>query len=129
VSEVTSFESVAPVLPTRDVPAALARYEKLGFDVSVYQGRDFYGYARRGQVSLHLSRVGDMEPNASLVSVYLYVSDADALYAEWSTSGVEGRFHRPTDTDYGLREGAYVDPDGNLLRYGSRLSGAGIVGQ
>ena len=62
-----------------------------------------------------------MDPKTTLVSVYVYVSDADARYTEWSSSGVEGRFHQPTDTDYGLREGAYVDPDGNLLRYGSPL--------
>ncbi len=117
----TDFESVAPVLPTRDVPAALARYERLGFDVAIYDGGDVYGYARRGAVSLHLSRVENVNPKKTLVSVYVYVSDADALYEEWSSSGVAGRFHPPTDTDYGLREGAYVDPDGNLLRYGSPL--------
>lgn len=121
LERVTDFESVAPVLPTRDVPAALARYERLGFDVSVYDGGDFYGYASRGAVSLHLSRVENVNPKTTLVSVYIYVSDADALHTEWSSSGVEGRFHQPTDTDYGLREGAYVDPDGNLLRYGSPL--------
>jgi catechol 2,3-dioxygenase-like lactoylglutathione lyase family enzyme len=118
---VTDFESVAPVLPTRDVPAALARYERLGFEVSVYDGGDFYGFASRGAVSLHLSRVNNVDPKTTLVATYIYVSDADALYAEWSSSGVEGRFHPPTDTDYGLREGAYVDPDGSLLRYGSPL--------
>lgn len=36
-------------------------------------------------------------------------------------SGVEGRFHEPVDTDYACGEGAYVDADGNLLRYGSAL--------
>jgi catechol 2,3-dioxygenase-like lactoylglutathione lyase family enzyme len=125
---VTGFESVAPVLPTQDVPAALARYARLGFDVSVYDGGDFYGFARRGDVCLHLSLVQRVDPKTTLVSLYLYVADADALHAEWSKSGVEGRFHAPTDTDYGLREGAYVDPDGNLLRYGSPLSGSGHVG-
>jgi hypothetical protein len=31
----------------------------------------------------------------------------------------------PVDTDHGIREGAHVDPDGNLLRFGSPLpSGA-----
>lgn len=62
-----------------------------------------------------------VDPLTTLVAVYLYVADADALHAEWTAAAVEGRFHAPTDTDYGLREGAYVDPDGNLLRYGSRL--------
>lgn len=120
----TRFDSVAPVLPTRDVPAALGRYERLGFETSVYDGGDFYGYARRGNVSLHLAQVKDVDPTTTLVSAYLYVSDADAVHAEWSGSGVAGRFHEPVDTDYGLREGAYVDPDGNLLRYGSPLHSA-----
>jgi hypothetical protein len=47
---------------------------------------------------------------------YLYVDDADALHGEWSS--VEGRRHRPEDTPTGFTK-AYVDPDGNLLRYGS----------
>jgi hypothetical protein len=29
----------------------------------------------------------------------------------------------PTDTDYGLREGAHIDPDNNLIRFGSPLAG------
>jgi hypothetical protein len=45
----TDFTSVAPVLPTRDVQAALARYERLGFEVSIYGGGDSYGHVRRGK--------------------------------------------------------------------------------
>jgi hypothetical protein len=116
-----TFESVAPVLPVRDVGAALARYEKLGFTVSTCDDGKIYGYASRNDVSLHVSRTDHLDPLTSNVSLYLYVEDADALHAEWVASGVEGRHHAPIDTDYGLREGAYVDPDGNLLRYGSWL--------
>lgn len=36
--------------------------------------------------------------------------------------GRVGRFVAPVDTDYGLREGAHVDADGNLLRYDSPLT-------
>ena len=39
----------------------------------------------------------------------------------WSYDGQRGKKWNGTDTDYGLREGAYVDPDGNLLRYGSPM--------
>lgn len=117
----TDFTSVAPVLPTRDVRGALALYERLGFEVSIYGGGDFYGYVRRGEVSFHLSRVEDVDPKTTLVSAYMYVSDADALHDEWTGAGVDGHFHAPKDTDYGLREGAYVDPDGNLIRYGSPM--------
>lgn len=118
----TSFDSLAVVLPTRDVNAALHRYQRLGFDVSPYRDRSEYGYARRGNVTLHLAQIDDFDPSASLVAAYLYVGDADKVHAEWTDASVEGRLVAPVDTDYGLREGAYVDPDGNLLRYGSRIA-------
>jgi hypothetical protein len=113
----TRFDSLAPVLPVRNLGDALGTYERLGFAVSRYTGDAAYGYARRDGVSLHLSEVG------GLVSVYLYVDSADDLHVEWLAAEVPGRLHAPQDTDYGLREGAYVDPDGNLLRYGSPLEG------
>jgi hypothetical protein len=50
---------------------------------------------------------------------YLYVDDPEALHAEWKS--VEGRHAAPEVKEWGVREGAYVDPDGNLLRYGVRV--------
>jgi hypothetical protein len=119
----TRFDSLAPVLPVRNLGDALGTYERLGFAVSRYTGDAAYGYARRDGVSLHLSEVGGLDPRTSLVSVYLYVDSADDLHVEWLAAEVPGRLHAPQDTDYGLREGAYVDPDGNLLRFGSPLEG------
>ena len=119
----TRLESASPVLCTRDLPAALERYARLGFTVWAYEDGEDYGYARRDGVWLHLTRVADLDPATTLVSAYLYVEDADALYAEWSAAGAGGRLHTPEDTPYGLREGAFVDPDGNLLRFGSPLPG------
>ncbi len=123
----TKFLDVAPVLVTRDLDGALERYRLLGFEVSAYTdpggGSGYYGYARRDAIHLHLTHVRDLDPGTNLVSVYLYVEDADALYDAWTAAGVPGRFHSPSDTDYGLREAAYVDPDGNLVRFGSWLPG------
>jgi catechol 2,3-dioxygenase-like lactoylglutathione lyase family enzyme len=53
-----------------------------------------------------------------------YVEDADALFADFSAIGLPSagipRLQGPVEaTDYGLREFAVVDPDGNLLRIGS----------
>jgi len=47
-------------------------------------------------------------------------ADADALYDEWSDIGDT---RAPVDTDYKVREGAHIDPDGNLFRFGSPLPG------
>ena len=55
--------------------------------------------------------------------MYLYVSDADALYAERKAlENLEGRLIPPHDRPYGLREFAYVDPDGTAHRIGSPLN-------
>jgi catechol 2,3-dioxygenase-like lactoylglutathione lyase family enzyme len=118
-----TLTSLASILPVADLSAALDRYSRMGFRTSPYDGPDEYGFADRDGVALHLAQSSDHDPLTSSVMVYLYVSDADALHREWITAGIEGRHHAPSDTPYGLREGAYVDPDGNLLRYGSWLPG------
>ena len=47
------------------------------------------------------------------------------MHGEWDSIGVEtdpatrSRLTAPTDTDYGMREFALVDPTGNLIRVGS----------
>lgn len=43
--------------------------------------------------------------------------DADARWRQWSTAP-GGTDVEPVDTNYGTREGAHIDPDGNLLSYG-----------
>jgi len=117
---------IAPVLPVRDVIAALAHYQRLGFSTDAYGENDGdagpgYGFVCLGPVELHLSRTPALDPAANTSACYVYVSDADALHAEWAAGGVPGRLTAPEDTPYGLREFAHVDPDGNLLRIGSEL--------
>ncbi len=116
-----AFTSVAPVIPVRDLDAALERYRRLGFTALSYSGPARYGFVDRGRVSLHLSEWSEHDPQSTAASVYFYVDDADALYAQWTSSGVPGRFTEPADTDYQLREFAYIDPEGTLHRVGSPL--------
>ena len=115
------FERVAPVVPVLDLDAALDRYRRLGFVVEPYTGGERYGFVDRDGVSLHLTEWAAHDPGRTAAQVYIYVSDADTVHAEWTASGVEGRLRQPFDTRYGLREFAYVDPDGTLHRVGSQL--------
>jgi hypothetical protein len=117
------FDDVAPVIPVLDLDAALARYGKLGFEARAYEGGARYGFVERGAVSMHLIEWDEHDPKRTAATVYLYVSDADALHAEWAASGVEGRMGEPFDTEYGLREFIFVDVDGTLHRAGSPLAG------
>ncbi|BAN30811.1 VOC family protein [Mycobacterium avium subsp. hominissuis] len=117
---VVQFTSVSPMVPVRDLDVALDRYRRLGFDARAYQGPERYGFADRGSVSIHLTEWDEHDPSRTAASVYFYVSDADALYAEWAAlDNLGGRLLAPHDTPYGLREFAYVDPDGTAHRVGS----------
>ncbi len=91
---------MAPVIAVRDLDRALRRYRKLGFSARAYDGPDRYGFVERGGVQLHLSESPEHDRTRDGAEVYLYVSNADALYASWTSSGVKGRFIRPHDTPY-----------------------------
>jgi uncharacterized glyoxalase superfamily protein PhnB len=123
-----ALDRVAPVLPVRDVRGALERYQRLGFEARPYveagissADEPIYGYLSWGAVEIHLSGFDALDPKTNTSACYLFVDDADAVYATWSAAGVDGRFGSPADTTYGKREFGYVDPDGNLLRVGSSL--------
>lgn len=120
-----TLRSLAPVLPVADLDAASEHYRQLGFAVEEHAGPERYAFATRDAVSVHLAEVPEHDPLSTTSSVYLYVDDADALFAAWSTEGIGGRTVAPADTPYGLREGAHVDPDGNLLRFGAPLGRTG----
>ena len=109
-----------PIFAVRDLRAALDHYRSLGFDTFAHEEGDGYGFAHRDGVGLHLLATGDdreHHPGAA----YLYVLDADALYERWSRPGIAGHTRGVETTDYAMREGSHVDPDGNLIRFGSSV--------
>ncbi|MGY1747384.1 bleomycin resistance protein [Blastococcus sp. SYSU D00695] len=110
----------SPVLPVRDLDAALRHYASLGFTVSAHD--DSYGFAAWRGLELHLVRSPDHDPARSVVAVFLHVPDVDAVGHAWAS--VPGT-SAPVDRPWGIREGAHVDPDGNLLRFGGPLPSAG----
>ena len=119
------MQGVAPILPSRDLEATKLFYKSLGFG----QPQLWPGYLiiRRGAVWLHFFHAPDIAPSTSSAGCYLYVDDADALFAEFERVGLPSagipRLHgAPQDSDYGLREFAVVDLDGNLLRIGSFIA-------
>jgi hypothetical protein len=116
------FDRLSPVFPVRDIELAVEHYRKLGFTVRLYEGPDRYAFAERDGIELHLTQVDDLKPRRNMSAVYLYVDDADALYREWSRARIDGRLVEPSDTSYGLREGACLDRDANLIRFGSGIA-------
>ncbi|HEX3622477.1 MAG TPA: VOC family protein [Acidimicrobiales bacterium] len=107
---------LAPIFPVADLAAAFVHYRRLGFSIREYAGGG-YGYATRDGVELHLTAVRHLDPRTTTSAVYLWVDDADALAAEWVAAGAQ--VGAPRDTEWGQHEGTHLDPDGNLIRFGS----------
>jgi catechol 2,3-dioxygenase-like lactoylglutathione lyase family enzyme len=109
-----NLQRVAPIFAVSDLDVALAHYRRLGFQTRVYAGGG-YGYAARDSIELHLGVVAADRRHPG--SAYLFVTDAEQLADEWRGAGVV--VHGPEDTAWGQREGAVVDPDGNVIRFGA----------
>ena len=71
-------------------------------------------------MELHFAVKPDHDPSRTATWVYISVEDADELSAELEAAGA-GQGRAPRDTDYRMRELAHIDPDGNLLLFGSPL--------
>ena len=109
-----TLRRIAPTFAVRDLDRALEHYRRLGFTVRTYAGGG-YGFASRDGIEIHLGVVRPEHWTSG--GAYLFVDDADDLAAEWRSAGVE--VHPPEDTAWGQHEGAMVDPDGNVIRFGS----------
>jgi hypothetical protein len=110
----------APCFPTTDLRAALAHYGQLGFTVMPYTTGAEWGWVRFEDAEIHFYLKQDHDPARTAAAADLTVVDCDALEREWSATGVPGTSD-PYNTPYNTREATHIDPDNNLIRFGSPL--------
>ena len=111
---------VAPVFPVSDLAAALAYYRRLGFRAREWEGGG-YGFVRFHGAEIHLGVEPDLDTRADRrATAYLFVEDADALARAWVSAGGDVRI--PEATEWGQHEGVLIDPDGNVIRFGSPMA-------
>ncbi len=121
------IRQIAPLFFTLDIPSTLAYYEsKLGFTcLGTWQDPPVYAIAARDQHAIHFRCAEPPTANPSkysdeLLDAYLFVEDADALYAEYAARGVE--FTRGlANMPWHSREFVIKDCDGRLLAFGANL--------
>jgi uncharacterized protein len=120
--------SVAPGLPTTDMARTVEYYQRLGFTFSAPGSAEQaspaeagFAIGERDGVALHFALKPDHDPTRTATWVYISVEDADELSAEFEASGA-GQGRTPRDTDDKMRELAHIDPDGNMLLFGSPLT-------
>jgi uncharacterized glyoxalase superfamily protein PhnB len=118
---------IVPLFFTIDIPATLAYYkDKLGFEcLGTWQDPPVYAIVARDQQAIHFRCAEPPTANPDkyrdeLLDAYLFVEDADALYAEYAAQGVE--FTRGlANMPWHSREFVVKDCDGRLLAFGANL--------
>jgi uncharacterized glyoxalase superfamily protein PhnB len=121
------IRQIAPLFFTLDIPGTLAYYEsKLGFAcVGTWQDPPVYAIVARDEQVIHFRCAEPPSANPDkysdeLLDAYVFIEDADALYAEYDARGVE--FERGlADMPWHSREFVVKDCDGRLLAFGARL--------
>lgn len=111
------LQKIMPELPVDDVPGGVSYYrDLLGFSVN-HEGPQI-GVMDRDKVRVLL--VARTERHSGIGSCYVYVEDANALYAELVASGADVQ-GEPVSRPWGLREFVVLDPAGNQLTFGQPL--------
>ena len=118
-------QSLAPVLCVQDIAACMSYLsDKLGFTVGGAVGQPV-AWASLTRDSVELMLVCGPYPSpAQDWAAYLYVDDADALYAEFQSRGAD-LVRQPVDKPYNSREFEVRLPDGRTLAFGGPIP-AGI---
>ena len=109
------MDRAVPILPTDDLDAARRFYvDGLGFSVRFTATEDGHTGligVERGGIALTLD--SPMDGHGRYAAVAIEVSDADALYTEWSARVPVKR--APHDEPWGARTFDLSDPSGNTL--------------
>ena len=119
------FESLFPIIATRDLGAALGFYRDLLGATVTYEfpgpdGEPGYVGLELGDAHLGIGRDPDApaEPTDRF-SLWVYAEDCDAAVDRLRAAGVE-IVEDPTDQPWGERVARVLDPDGNLVLIGQR---------
>ena len=108
------MQKALPELPCDNVAAAVAYYrDVLGFRIN-YQQHDL-GVMDRDVVTVVL--IARTKRHTGIGSAYIYVEDADALYAELQARGANIQ-SEPVSHPWGLRDFGVLDLEGNRIVFG-----------
>ena len=118
-----SVQAAASVFPVRDVDKSLAYYrDALGFQVEFTYGQPAsYAGIERGGALIHLQAAADTKRQPGQAAMYIFVTGVDALYEELRSRGARV-VEEPKTYDYGMRDFAIADLDGNQLTFGMESS-------
>ncbi|MEM8958292.1 MAG: VOC family protein [Pseudomonadota bacterium] len=117
------FQSLCPILPSRDLAETRAFYDAVGFQTEGVFPDFGYMILRRDGAELHFCQSADLTPADNSHGGYLRCPEVESLSnhlisLDIPTEGIP-RFRSAHDTPWGMRETWWVDPSGNFIRAGA----------
>ncbi len=111
------------IFTVKDAATSLAYYRDcIGFEVAFEYGTptSYVGLCS-GEVSLHLIATAQAPRPPGHGAVSIHVDEVDALHADLLKRGAK-ILNAPKDQDYGLRDFAIADLDGNMIFFASETT-------
>ncbi len=107
-----------PIFKVADVARSVVWFERAGFAVSFHD--DAYAFVHRDlHLTIHLAQAeGNELPGQGSA-----LPPLSRMLTKWPRNGEAPRstWSVPRNEDYGKREGSVIDPDGNVIRFGSPI--------
>ena len=120
------FESIFPIISTRDLPRLLSFYEGLLAGEIRYrfpaEGSPGFVTVRIGSDEIGIAASEDAPEDRQRIAMWVYVADCDVAVERLRTAGVT-IVDEPADQPWGERIARLLDPDGNEVIVGSRPPG------
>ena len=111
-----------PMLPVKNMPASVAFYRKLGFDIELRKDEWRWAMLRFGECRLMVDESINADPPLPRASVlYLYPDDIAGYHKQLRENGLD--IPGLEMSFYGMTEFRMEDPDGNRLWIGQQANG------
>lgn len=109
--------NIVPGYPVKDIEASLRFYEQtLGFQTQFKWGQPTR-YAQLQQGGVHIAICLARPPYIGPVSGYIHMTGVEAFFQKIQAAGAPLEYGL-TLQEYGMKDFAVIDPDGNRLTFG-----------
>lgn len=117
-----------PILMSNDLLQTGKEYEKLGFSINYSHIHSGYLIALMGDIEIHFTIYKDLEPTQNYCGCYIRTQLVDEIFDKWAVLGIKTenipRLEKIENKIWGMREFAYIDESGNLIRIGKIINAA-----
>lgn len=114
-----------PILLSKDLAQTAAEYRSLSFSVDESHAANGYLIATLDDIEIHFSIAHNLDPKTNQSMCYIRTEEPDAIHMLWKLARISvdtiPRLEAIHDRPWGMREFAFVDSSGNLIRVGKPI--------